>query len=266
MAGPLESVAARAEEALGRAGDALSRVAEEVPEFARLLRREPRLRAALTDIAVGGDAKAALLRDLLGSQLDATTLEVLGVLTTEALAPDELLRAAADLARSSLLAAAEADGSLEEVEDELFRFARVVDAEPSLRAALTDPGLPAEGKVALLQGLLEGKARPATLSLARLVVETGLERDPAKAFTELADRAAARRGRVVVEARSAVPIDVQRRVRLTEALARVVGRQVDLEVVIDPDVIGGVVARVGDEIIDGSVKRKLELALEELSA
>ena len=70
---------------------------------------------------------------------------------------------------------------------------------------------------------------------------------------------------MVVEARTAVPIDVQRRVRLADALSRTIGRAVDLEVVIDPAVVGGVVARVGDELIDGSVKRKLELALEEMT-
>ena len=91
------------------------------------------------------------------------------------------------------------------------------------------------------------------------------ERDPAQALTDLAELAAARRGRVVVEARTAVPIDVQRHARLAEALSRTVGRPVDLEIVIDPTVVGGVVARVGDEVIDGSVKRKLQLALEQLT-
>ena len=84
-------------------------------------------------------------------------------------------------------------------------------------------------------------------------------------FTAQPPKAATRRGRVVVEARTAIPIDVQRRARLAQALSRTVGRQVDLEVVIDPEVVGGVVARIGDELIDGSVKRKLELALEELT-
>src|SRR5207249_6857557 len=120
-------------------------------------------------------------------------------------------------------------------------------------------------KIGLVRDLLEGRAHEHTLALVRFVIESPVERDPAQRLTELAELAAARRGRVVVEARTAVPIDVQRRARLTEALSRTVGRRVDLEIVVDPDVVGGVVARVGDEIIDGTVKRKLELALEELT-
>ena len=118
----------------------------------------------------------------------------------------------------------------------------------------------------IVRSLLESRALPETVALAVFVLErTGL-RDPARALEEVAEQAAARRGQVLVEARAAVPIDVQRRQRLTEALSRTVGRQVDLEVVLDPSVVGGVVARIGDEVIDGSVKRKLALALEQLTA
>ena len=80
------------------------------------------------------------------------------------------------------------------------------------------------------------------------------------------DRAAARQQRVVVEARSAVALDDERVRRLEEALSAATGRQVDVEVIVDPSVVGGVVARVGDEVIDGSVRRKLDLAREQLTA
>jgi len=265
MAGPVDAIAPRAEELFRSAGGALARVAEELPGFVRLLRAQPRLRAALTDIAAGTPAKRELLRSLLEQRVDPRTLEAAGLLAEEMLSPQELLRAAADLAVRAILAAAEADGSLEEVEDELFRFARVIDSTPGLRAALTDPALPDAEKVALVRDLLEGRANGHTIALATFVLELSAERDPGQALTDLADLAATRRGRVVVEARTAIPIDVQRRARLAQALSRTVGRQVDLEVVIDPEVVGGVVARIGDELIDGSVKRKLELALEELT-
>jgi F-type H+-transporting ATPase subunit delta len=117
-----------------------------------------------------------------------------------------------------------------------------------------------------VRDLLSERTRPITVQLAAFALATGLERDPAHALQQLAELAAARRGRVVVEARTAIPIDVQRRARLAEALSRTVGRQVDLEIVIDPDVLGGVVARIGDELIDGTVKRKLEQALEEMTS
>jgi F-type H+-transporting ATPase subunit delta len=173
--------------------------------------------------------------------------------------------AAGDLAVRGLLTAAEAAGSLDEVEDELFRFARVIDANPDLRSALTDPALTDDARSSLIDALLRERARAQTVELVRFALETRGIRDPAQVLTELADLAATRRGRVVVEARTAIPIDVQRRARLAEALSRAVGRPVDVEIVVDPTVGGGVVARVGDELIDGSVRRKLERALEEMT-
>ena len=266
MAGPLESIVQRAEDLLGASPESAGRVAEEIPAFVSLLRAEPRLRAALTDISVGSEAKRGLLRSLLEERVDRKTLEVAGLLVEELLAPEQLLRAAGDLAVAAILAAAEAEGQLEDVEDELFRFARVIDSDPALRSALTDPVLPVDVKADLIRDLLEGRAGPATVRLVQFVVGAGTDRDPAAELQRLAEMAAARRGRVVVEARTAVPIDVQRRVRLEEALSRTLGRRVDLEVVVDPGVVGGVVARAGDELIDGTVRRKLALALEELTS
>jgi F-type H+-transporting ATPase subunit delta len=265
VAGALDAIAQRAEEILGDAGDAVTHAADELPAFARLLRGEPRLRLALTDITVTGQVKRELLRSLLENRLDAVTLEVVSVLADHSLSPDELTRAADDLAVRGVLAGAEASGALEDVEDELFRFARVIDGNVELRTALTDPTLPEEVRREVIDDLLRDRVRLETLELVRFALETRGTRDPSDVLTELADAAAARRGRVVVEARTAVPIDVQRRARLIEALTRVVGRPVDLEVVVDPTVRGGVVARVGDELIDGSVRRMLERALEELT-
>jgi F-type H+-transporting ATPase subunit delta len=265
VAGAFDAIAQRAEEILGGAGDAVARAADELPAFARLLRGEPRLRLALTDITVTGQVKRELLRSLLENRIDAVTLEVISLLADHSLSPDELTRAADDMAVRGLLAGAEASGALEDVEDQLFRFARVIDGSVELRSALTDPTLPEEVPRKVIDDLLSDRVRPETLELVRFALETRGTRDPSDVLTWLVDAAAARRGRVVVEARTAVPIDVQRRARLIEALTRVVGRPVKLEVVVDSTVRGGVVARVGDELIDGSVRRMLERALEELT-
>jgi F-type H+-transporting ATPase subunit delta len=265
VAGALDVIAQRAEEILGGAGEAAERAADELPAFARLLRGEPRLRLALTDITVSSQVKRELLRSLLESRVEAATLEVVSILADHSLSPDELVRAADDLAVRGVLAGAEASGALEEVEDELFRFARVIDGNADLRAALTDPILPEEVQRGVIDDLLRGRVRPETSELVRFAMETRGTRDPADVLSDLAEAAASRRGRVIVEARTAVPIDVQRRARLTRALTKVVGRPVALEVVVDPGVRGGVVARVGDELIDGSVRRMLERALEELT-
>jgi F-type H+-transporting ATPase subunit delta len=244
-------------------GGAQSRVREELFALADLLRREPQLRKTLADIGVPPDAKRGLLGDLLGGRLDERTLALLEDLVVEDSVSYRLRSVLEDLAVQAVLAEAEAEGSLERVAEELFRLSRLVESQPALRSALTDPVLPAGRKQALVADLLAGKAAGPTVLLARWAAErTG---DPAERLRDLSDRAAARDRRVVVEARTAVPLDDARQARLEEALTRATGRRVDVQVVVDPSVVGGVVARVGDEVIDGSIRRKLELALERLT-
>jgi F-type H+-transporting ATPase subunit delta len=163
----------------------------------------------------------------------------------------------------AVLAEAETGGSLTRVAEELFRFSRLVESQPSLRSALTDPVLPVERKQGLVADLLEGKAAEGTVVLAQWAA--GKPGDPVERFDELSVRAAARQRSVVVEARTAIPIDDDRQARLEEALTRATGRRVDVQMVVDPSVVGGVVARVGDEVIDGSIRRKLDLALARLT-
>jgi F-type H+-transporting ATPase subunit delta len=257
----------RAEEAFSAAseagGGALSRVREELFALADLLRREARLRKALADIAIPPDAKRELLRDLLGARLDERTLSLLEDLAAEDSVSYRLRPVLEDLAVQAVLAEAESEDSLTRVAEELFRFSRRVESARALRSALTDPSLPEERKQALVADLLVGKAAEQTLVLARwAAAKPG---DPVERLDELSQRAAARQRRVVVEARTAVPLDADRQGRLAEALTRATGRRVDVQVVVDPSVVGGVVARVGDEVIDGSIRRKLELALERLT-
>ena len=265
MARPREELRERAEEVFSERGRDLGRVAEELLSFVRLLRTEPQLRKALADITVPADVKRAVLDDLFAERSEPGTSAVLQLLAEEEVAGPELQDMAADLAVHAVLAQAEASGGLRDVEDELFRFARTLEAEPELRAALTDPVLPLERKLALVDELVRDKVTAETASLLRFVLQYRPEGDIGHAILELADLAAARRERVVVEARTAVPLDEDRRRRLAEALSRATGKEVDLEVVEDPDVVGGVVARIGSEGIDGTVKRKLELALETLT-
>ncbi|MFL5796545.1 MAG: F0F1 ATP synthase subunit delta [Actinomycetota bacterium] len=250
-------------EAVEAGGGVLPRVRGELFALADLLRREPQLRKTLADIGVPPDAKRGLLRDLLGDRLDERTLSLLEDLVVEDSVSYRLRPALEDLAVQAVLAEAEAEGSLERVAEELFRLSRLVESEPALRSALTDPVLPDERKAGLMADLLEGKAATATVLLARWTV--GKTGDPVARLRELSDRAAARDRRMVVEARTAVPLDEARQARLGEALTRATGRRVDVQVVVDPSVVGGVVARVGDEVIDGSIRRKLQLALERLT-
>jgi F-type H+-transporting ATPase subunit delta len=264
MTRSLEQLRERAEEAFSESRD-LGRVAEEVLSFVRLLGTEPQLRKALADISVRADVKKAILDDLFSERSDPGTRAVLHLLAEQEVAGPQLLVFAADLAVQAVLAQAEAGDVLKDVEDELFRFARTLDCEPELRRALTDPVLPLDRKRALLDDLVGDKVTAETALLLQFVLQFRPERDLGEAILRLADQAAARRERVVVEARTAVPLDEERQRRLAEALSRATGKRVDLEVVEDRDVVGGVVARIGAEVIDGTVKRKLELALETLT-
>ncbi len=165
----------------------------------------------------------------------------------------------------ALFAVADAEGTLEDVEDELYRFGKIVDQEPRLRDALTDPALPADRKKALLHELLGERTSPHTVNLLGFVIEQGRAKDLAKIADALGEFAAERRRKAVAEVRSAVPLDGDRRERLARALSQATGRDVEVRVIVDDSVIGGIVARVGDQVFDGTVRRKLDLARERVS-
>lgn len=165
----------------------------------------------------------------------------------------------------AMFSVAEAEDALDEVEDELFRFARTLEREHGLRDALTDPALPADRKRAVLTEVLGERANPVTVNLLSFIVEQGRARDVGAIVDELVALASERRQSAVAEVRTAVPLDAAHRDRLAEALERATGRKIELKVVVDPTVVGGVVARIGDQVIDGSVRRRLELARERLS-
>ena len=165
----------------------------------------------------------------------------------------------------AMFSVAEAEDALDEVEDELFRFARALEREHQLRDALTDPALPGQRKRAVLADVLGERANLVTVNLLGFVIEQGRARDLGAIVDELAALAAERRQAAVAEVRTAVPLDATHRSRLAEALEQATGRRIELKVVVDPSVVGGVVARIGDQVIDGSVRRRLELARERLS-
>jgi len=174
---------------------------------------------------------------------------------------DRLIRGYAQ----AIFAVAEAEGDLEQVEDELYRFARTVEREGELREALTDPGLPPERKKAILEDILGQRANRHTVALLGFLVDQGRAKDLPKIMDALAEVAAERRRQVVAEVRTAVPLDEERRRELAEALSNATGKEVALKALVDPTVIAGVVARVGDQVFDGTIRRKLDLAREQLT-
>ena len=234
-------------------------VSEGLYAVAQLLDREPSLRRAFTDPASSADSRRGLAQALLGAQLPAPALQVLSDLVGERWSAPADLREAVELfAANAALRAAEAAGELDDVEDELFRFARLLEREPVLRAALTDPGLPADRKAAVLRDLLGSRARATTLRLVEVAVTRPRARSLETALDELAELAAQRRQRYVAQVRVARPLEPQQETRLLASLERLYGRKIQLQVDVDPSVLGGISVRVGDEVLDGTVRRHLE--------
>jgi F-type H+-transporting ATPase subunit delta len=159
----------------------------------------------------------------------------------------------------ALFEVARAEGTLDEVEDELFRFARTYESSDTLREALTDEMVPAAMRQAVVEDLLGGgKATPTTMQLVSMVVGSGRGRDLPAIIDSLVQRAASAKNLEVAEVRTAVPLTDDQQDRLKAALTNATGKQVNLKVIVDPSVLGGVVATVGDTVIDGSVRTRVD--------
>ena len=175
---------------------------------------------------------------------------------------DTLVRGYAE----ALFRVASAEGELDAAERQLFAFAGLLDTETRVRDALLDPSLPAENKRGLIVDALGDRANPLAVNMLAFVVEQGRTRELGRIVAELAEVAAETRESAVAEIRSAVPLDEASTKKLADALGRATGRQIEVRVVVDPSVVGGIVAKIGDEVFDGSVRSRLEDAREHLTA
>jgi F-type H+-transporting ATPase subunit delta len=165
---------------------------------------------------------------------------------------------------NALLEVSRAEGHLAEIEDELFRFARTFEGSDELRAALSDPALPAQRRVALVEDLLGGKALQTSSALASFIVAAGRAGELPAIIDRFVELAAAEQRRAVAEVRSAIELTPEQTNRLRDALNRATGKDVEVKVVVDPSILGGIVARVGDLVIDGSVRHRLEQLREQI--
>ncbi len=158
----------------------------------------------------------------------------------------------------ALLAVARSEGNLAEVEDELFRFARLLEGNDDLRTTLTDAQLPSSRRQQIVEDLLGGVANPVTTALVSMVVGAGRSRDLTAIIDELVKLSAAEGDKELAEVRSAVELTDDQKQRLVTALEAKTGKKIELKVIIDPTVLGGLVAQVGDTVIDGSIKTRLQ--------
>ncbi len=164
----------------------------------------------------------------------------------------------------AMLGIARAEGHLGGVEDDVFRFARTFEANDDLRMALTDPALPIERRIAVIDELMGNKALATSTALVSLVVGGGQASELPAIIDRFVELAATERQHEVAEVRSAIALDDDQIERLAAALGKATGKSVEVKVTIDPSVLGGIVARVGDTVIDGSVRHRLDQLKEQL--
>ncbi len=246
---------------------AAASLGNELFAVAGVLASQPALRRALGDMSRPASARGALARSVFAGKVgdDATGL-VEAVASARWSAAGDLTDAVEQLAVLSFVAAAEANRHLDDLEDELFRFGRIVASSPELRLALTNPFAAAQAKRDLLSALLAGKVTAESLRLITEAAISPLGRSLDVSLEEYARLAAARRERLIAEVHVAAPLTDQQRARLAAALTTEYGHQVHLNVVIDPRVAGGMTVRVGDNLIDGSVATRLATARRRLVA
>jgi F-type H+-transporting ATPase subunit delta len=281
----------------GEASGSLARLSSELRAVSALVVSSEPLRLALTDPSVAASDREAVVRDLLSGRVleQVGAQAVFAVLNERAPELPKTLSQLLELAESEERRAAEnkplepepavgRSGALErvrgyaervfervdsqrtvdEIEDELFRFARILEQSSPLAAALTAFDTPLPLRLAVLDDLLAEQVRRETLLLCRYVVRAGRSRAIVGALDYLVDLAAAERGRRLAEVSSAVELDADERRRLSEALSGRVRRNVELRVTVDPSLIGGLRVSVGDTVIDGTVRQRLERLREAL--
>ena len=169
-----------------------------------------------------------------------------------------------DVYAQALLDIVLAEGHLDEVEDELFRFARIVEGNDELRMTLANPGLPLDRRAAIVDELLDNRAMPITTAIAAFIVGAGRGHDLPTIVDRFVALAAQGREHAVAEVRSAVPLDDAQRQRIAEALSRATHKQVEVKVIVDESVMGGIVATIGDTVIDGTVRHRLDQLKEQI--
>ncbi|GIF10618.1 F0F1 ATP synthase subunit delta [Actinoplanes teichomyceticus] len=242
-------------------GTQLATVADEFLSVAGLLREQPRLRRALTDPSRPGADRAGLFRSLLAGKAAEVTVTALSTLVAGRFSqPGDLLDATERLGVDTLLAAAQKDGKLAEIEDELFRFGQIVAGTPELAATLSDVGAPVEPRAKLVGDLLTGKAQPTTVRLVQVALEGFGGRGFEASLNRLVELTAGKRDREVAYVTVAKPLSDAEETALAAKLSTIYGREVSLKVDVNPAIIGGVSVRVGSDLYDGTILRRLNAA------
>jgi F-type H+-transporting ATPase subunit delta len=244
----------------------LTKLSDELGSVVSLLVGEPTLTRHLTEHNDDADAKVRLVDRLFAGKVDDHTMKLLRTAVSQRWSAEaDLVDGIEHLARLALLKRAEVEDQVDEVEEQLFRFGRVLDVEPRLTALLSDYSTPADGRIALLDKVIDGSGVDGTA--AALLTQTighlrGERAD--EAVIDLAELAVARRGELVAHVNAATDLTDAQRNRLVELLTRIYGHPVSVQLHVDPELLGGLSITVGDEVIDGSIASRLAAAQTQL--
>ncbi|OBG88062.1 F0F1 ATP synthase subunit B/delta [Mycobacterium sp. E136] len=245
----------------GLDADGLTRLADDLASTAKLLRGEAVLSRHLSDPSSADEPKVRLVERLLSGQVSDPALDILKSAASQRWSStSDLIHSIQHVARLALLVRAEGEGQIEDVEDQLFRFSRILDSEPRLISLLGEYTAPLEGRISLLNNVLGRRANKNTADLLRQTLDLLHGERADEAVRELANLAVSRRGEVVAQVRAAAELSDAQNERLTELLTRIYDRPVSIQLDVNPELLGGLTIAVGDEVIDGSLASKLAAA------
>jgi F-type H+-transporting ATPase subunit delta len=244
-------------------GHELSTLAGELTSVDKLLLSEPILARHLAEATGETEAKKQMLQRLLGGRVGAAAMDVLDTAVSVRWSrTSDFVDAIEHIARLSLLARAEREYQAEEVAEQLFRFDRILEAEPQLSTLLSDSSRPAEVREALLRNVFDraAGANPTAVALLTQTVDLLRGQRADEAVGEVAQLAVARRGEVVAQVKSPTELTDAQRTRLAQVLTRIYHHSISVQVDIDPALLGGLSVAIGDEVIDGTLSSRLAAA------
>jgi len=242
----------------------LEKLSAELVSVAKMLNGEIVVTRYLTLPSEDAAPRVGLLERLLSGKVGDPTLALLRAAVSERWSANaDLIDAVEHVSRQALLEVAAREDRVDEVEDQLFRFARILEAQPRLNVLLGEYGAPADGRVGLLRNVLKnasGRSNRVTNALLAQTIELlrGQSADDAVMF--LAEAAVARRNEVVAQVSAAAELSDAQRTRLTEVLSRIYGHPVAVQLQFDAELLGGLLISVGDEVIDATLSTRLTAA------
>jgi len=274
-------------------GSHVARIADELQGFYELLAGSTDLAWAMANPVTPVPTKRAIIQQLLARKLSEPVLDLVNFVlqsgSGEEFVVDIASLAAAGAARrdgmvlldegplgrlgatdrldgyaSAVLSSVRGERQLGDIEDELFRFMRIVEGNEELRVALTTSELAATVRASVVTGLLTRRASQESARMATYAARVGRPRDFPALLGALVDLVAKEANRRVADVRSAIEMTPSQRARLTVALTNFTGYPVDVRATTDPQLLGGFVANIGDVVIDASLRHRLELAREAL--